>query len=332
MRSHLDQKFAMSAQDRTLDQYHEYMQINSVSHFMRAAREVGLIGELQQGQRTLEQLVNNLSLQEGPTGLLLDALIAIGMIEKYGDDFALSRAAQLLCQYDDDLGDRRWSGLADAVRGKAKGIDNDSHFSANAATQWVHTPAAIQAAEILNIGGEGELAGPKILDLGCGSAVWSCAMAHQDAAATITAVDHAGAIEAAMTMAESIDLGDRLTTIQGDPKSVELPEDEFDIVLLAQRFCALGQVEAAELLARAIRAAKPGGRIVVIDLFRGPTKPNLTESIEALKLELETSEGQMRSLESAQEIFAKAGLTGVQFTFLAASRSNMGLVVGNCAN
>ena len=157
-------------------------------------------------------------------------------------------------------------------------------------------------------------------------------MAHQDAAATITAVDHAGAIEAAMTMAESIDLGDRLTTIQGDPKSVELPEDEFDIVLLAQRFCALGQVEAAELLACAIRAAKPGGRIVVIDLFRGPTKPNLTESIEALKLELETSEGQMRSLESAQEIFAKAGLTGVQFTFLAASRSNMGLVVGNCAN
>ena len=320
----------MSAQDRTLDQYHEYMQINSVSHLLRAAREVGIVDELLSGQRTLEQLTENRSLEKRPTSLLLDSLVAIGIVEKYGDDFALSRAAQLLCQYDNDLGDARWSNLADAVKGSHRAGDNHPHFDSLAATQWIHTPAAIQAAEILNFGGEGELAGPAILDLGCGSAVWSCAMAHRDAAATITAVDHAGAIEAAKNMAESIELGQRMMVIEGDAETVDLPQDEFDIVLVAQRMAALGAEQADVMLKRAIGAAKPLGRIVVIDLFRGPTKPNLAESIEALKLELDTKAGEIPTLEGAQKAFAAAGLTDVQFTFLAASRVNMGLMVGVC--
>lgn len=320
----------MSAQDRTLDQYHEYMQINSVSHVLRTARQVGLISELQQGQRTLSQLTENLSLQTKPTILLLDTLVAIGIVEKYDEDFALSRAAQLLCQYDDDLGDARWQRLADAVKGTGETPDEEAYFHSAAATQWAHTASAIQAAEILNIGGEGEVAGPAILDLGCGSAVWSCAMAHQDAAATITAVDRAPALQAAKTMADSIGLADRFTTIEGDPQSVDLPADRFDIVVIAQRVSALADPASNDLIQRSMAAAKPGGRIVVIDLFRLPGKSNLTETIEALKLELDTPDGAMWDLKSAQQRCIDAGLTGVQFTFLAASKVNMGLMVGVC--
>ena len=320
----------MSAQDRTLDQYHEYMQINAVSHVLRVARQVGLIADLQQGQRTLQQLCENLSLQAEPVQLMLDALLAIGIVEKYDDDFALSQAAQLLCQYDDDLGDARWNDLAGSIKGTAAKPDAESFFDGAAATQWIHTASAIQAAEILNIGGEDELAGPAILDLGCGSAVWSCAMAHRDAAATVTAVDQEAALQAATTMAESIELTQRFTTIQGDPQTVELPQDTFDIVVIAQRLCAMGDSAGKEMLQRAIGAAKPGGRIVVIDLFRGPAKPNLSESIAALKLRLETPNGRMQSLKSAQQMFAEANLGGVQFTFLAASRVNLGLMVGVC--
>lgn len=320
----------MSAQDRTLDQYHEYMQINSVSHILRAARQVGLIGELQQGQRTKQQLTDKLTLETNPTSLLLDTLVAIGIVEKYDEDYALSRAAQLLCQYDDDLGDARWQRLANAVKGTGDAPDEEAYFHSAAATQWVHTASAIQAAEILNIGGDGEVAGPAILDLGCGSAVWSCAMAHQDAAATIMAVDWAAALQAATTMADSIGLTDRFTTIQGDPQSVDLPENKFDIVVIAQRVSALADSATNDLLQRSIAAAKAGGRIVVIDQFRTPTKPNLTETIEALKLELDTPNGAMWDLKSAQQRCIDAGLTGVQFTFLAASKVNMGLMVGVC--
>ena len=67
-----------------------------------------------------------------------------------------------------------------------------------------------------------------------------------------------------------------------------------------------------------------GGRV---DLFRGPGKPNLAECIEALKLKLGTT-GRMRTLEETQAKLVAHDLREVQFTFLAASRINLGLAVG----
>lgn len=306
------------------------MQINAASHLMRAARSVGLIGQLREGQRTAQQLCESLSLVDDSGRLLLDSLVAIGIIEKYGDDYALSRAGHLFCQYDDDLGDRRWQRLVPLLKGDSNrnAIDDQDHFDYLAATQWAHTASAIQAAEILNLGGEGEIEGPKLLDLGCGSAVWSCAMAHRDDAATVVAVDHHAALQAALASADSIGLSDRFKTIEADPEQVTVSDDEFDLVLLAQRISSLDNDRGENLLGRAVAATKPGGRVVVIDLFRGPTKPNLAESVEALKLELDTADGHMRSLEQAQQELKSAGLTDVQFTFLAASRVNMGMAVG----
>lgn len=163
----------MSAQDITLQQYHQWMKINATSHLIRTARQINIFAELRKGQRTLEQLCEAQDLKSDPTSLLLDALIAIGIVEKYGQDYALARTAHLLCQYDDDLGDIQWQRLANAVQGKTSRLDNNDqlHFDHAAATQWIHTPSAIQAAEILDIGGQGEPQGISILDLGCGSAV-----------------------------------------------------------------------------------------------------------------------------------------------------------------
>ena len=155
-------------------------------------------------------------------------------------------------------------------------------------------------------------------------------MAHQDPVATITLVDHGGALQAAQTMAQSIELGNRVDSIEGDPLSVKVPDNTYDIVLLAQRLHSLGSDAASQLLQRAIGAAKLGGRVVVIDLFRVPPKPNLAECIEALKLELETQHGAIPTLEEAQASFSSAGMGEIQFSFLAASRVNLGLMVGIC--
>ncbi|MFK8114121.1 MAG: class I SAM-dependent methyltransferase [Rubripirellula sp.] len=318
----------MTAQDQTLTQYQHLMQINAASHLIRTAREVGLLAELREGQRTLPQICNQLSLVPDSTKLLLDGLVATGIVEKYEDDFALSRAAHLLCQYDEDLGDQMWSTLADQVRGKRTRSDSEALADYVAATQWAHTPAAIQAAEILNVGGEGEVAGARILDLGCGSAVWSCAMAHQDPQSTIVAVDNAAALVAARATAESIGLGERFETIEAESLEVELPQEDFDLAVIAQRVGGLSAQAASSLLDGAVKTLKPGGRIAVIDLFRGPTKPNLSESIEALRLDLGSQAGHIRTLEAIQSQLIDLGLQGVQFAFIAASKANMGIAVG----
>lgn len=330
----------MSAQDRTLDQYQELMNINAVSHLIRAGRRAGIFEQLEEGQRTADQLCAALSLQLEPTQLLLDALVAIGIIENYGEDYALSQAARLLCQYDRDLGDARWEQLVEFVRGTQTPTeaDDQGYFDQVAATQWIHTPAAIQAAEVLDIGGPGsatstssqggDTSGLRILDLGCGSGVWSCAMAHRDPAATVTMVDQPGSLQAAMMTAASIGLESRIETLEGDPGEVRLPEQQFGLVILAQRLHPLDRQASDALLAKAVAAAEPGGRVVVIDEFRSPGRPNLAESLSALKLELETRGGRMRSLEETKQQLTRHALENVQFTFLAASRVGLGLAVG----
>jgi len=319
----------MNAQDRTLEQYQQFMRINAAAHLFRSARELGLLRELREGQRTHEQLCENLSLRPEATQLVLDALVATSIIEKYGDDYALSRVAHLLCQYDDDLGDATWNRLVGHVRGTGEPEADDQAFmNALAATQWVHTPAAMQAAEMLDLGGDEEVSGPTILDLGCGSAVWSSAMAHRDPKSKITGVDRAAALKAAQSTADSIGLGDRFQTIEAEPAEVDLGESKFDIVLVAQRLGCVGPEEGRKLLTKAVDALTFGGKLVVIDLFRGPAKPDMSECVEALKLELETGQGGMWTLEAIQAELTELGLERVEVTFMPDSRVNMGMAIG----
>lgn len=341
----------MSQQDRTLDRYQELMQINAASHVLRAARQVGIFEELRRGQRTAEQLAEALQLDPAGLDLLLDCLISMNVIERYQDDHALAPVMQLLCQYDADLGDPDWARLAEKMRGnqaaqRSGAEEHDaspprSYLDALAATQWVHTPAAMQAAEMLDIGGDvpsrGDDAGAqsstreplRILDLGCGSAVWSCAMAFRDPDATVLAVDDAPALAAAQSTANSVQLGSRFATLIGEPQSAALPAAAFDLVVVAQRLHAASDLGRQRLLDQAIGALAPGGRLVLIDLFRGPAKPRLSETIEALRIYVGTAQGRMQSAPEIKERLLARGLGDVQFTFIAASRINLGMIVAS---
>ncbi|MGV3483200.1 MAG: methyltransferase domain-containing protein [Planctomycetaceae bacterium] len=330
----LEQKESnMSAQDRTLDRYQELMQINAASQILRSAREVGLFDELRRGQRTIDQLTEALGLGRETTELLVDCLVSMSVIERYAEDHALAPVMRLLCEHDTDLGDAGWARLSDKLQKQPVSIDDQSYLDAVAATQWIHTPAAMQAAEILDIGGEtadavGDNDAPlKILDLGCGSAVWSCALAYRDAAARVVAVDNPAALVAAEHTASSIELGKRFLAVPGDPETAELPNHEFDIALIAQRLHSASKESADRLLQQAVSALAPGGRLVIVDLFRGPAKPRLSETIEALRLHLATEHGRMKSISEAQAQLEQWGLHSIQFTFLAASRINLGLMV-----
>ncbi len=326
----------MSAQDRTLDRYQELMQINAAGHVLRAARELGIFAELANGQRTLEQLTQNLSLEPQTTGLLVDCLVSMNVIERYEDDHALSPVMRLLCEHDADLGDAMWQRLVAKARAQGPPSDDQSYLNSVAATQWIHTPAAMQVAEILGMGEANEdgsePAPQRLVDLGCGSAVWSCAMAYRDPGLSIVAVDHADALVAAEHTAKSIELGDRFTTISGNAATVHIEAGSFDYALVAQRLHSVTTSAASQLLDQALGALKPGGRLILIDLFRGPAKPRLAETVEALRLQLSTEQGRMRTIEEAQTTLKDRGLTGIQFTFIAASRVNLGLIVAQKPN
>ncbi len=345
----------MSPQDRTLDRYQELMQINAASHVLRTAREVGILEALRSGQKTADQLTEMLGLNQASLQLMLECLISMNVIEQYEDDLALAPVMQLLCQYDGDLGDSAWRSLANRLRDAdaTPAMAQRDYLDSQAATQWVHTPAAMQAAEMLDVGAadvagaggsdEGESATDRaaatlrILDLGCGSAVWSCAMAYRAEQATVLAVDSESALAAARSTAESIGLGDRFATLVAEPESADLPESDlpgagFDLVVIAQRLHAATAAGRDRLLDQACRVLAPGGRLVVIDLFQGPASPRLSETIEALRIHVGTSAGQVQVADELRESLRSRGLGQIQFSFIAASRINLGIMVASRPN
>jgi len=337
----------MSTQNRTLDRYQELMQINAASHVLRTARQLGLFEQLRGGQKTADQLAESLQLTRPGLDLLLDCLIALNVIERYQDDHALAPVMQLLCQYDHDLGDAGWQRLAKMVQGGPRIADeaigrDRTYLDSLAATQWIHTPAAMQAAEMLDMGGptgptgtpsdNGAFAPLRILDLGCGSAVWSCAMAYRDGRATILAVDDAAPLAAATSTANAIELNDRFETEAGDPETIDLAGEQFGLVVIAQRLHATDDSGRQALIDKAYQALGPGGRLVVIDLFRGPAKPSLSETIEALRVHTATGgtgQGRMQSIEELQQQLKARGMTDIRFTFIEASRLNFGMMVAS---
>ncbi|MCM2373143.1 methyltransferase domain-containing protein [Aporhodopirellula aestuarii] len=348
----------MSNQDRTLDHYQELMTINATSHILRAARQIGLFDQLAEGQKTVETLAENLKIPQPRVFMLIQSLIAVGIIEQYQEDYALSSTARLLCQYDADLGDSTWNGLADSLRRSPadpsadETTPNDSaitgqlqkRFDAIAATQWVHTPAAMQVAEILDLGStppdpievennQASSAEPtrepiELLDFGCGSAVWSCAMAFREPAMRVTAIDNQAALAAATTTATSIGLSERFETRVGDVPGVTLPDATYDMIVIAQRLHAFPASLVRQMLDTTFASLKTGGRLIVIDSFRGPHQPMLAESLEALRMEIQTDKGEIPELPVAEQRMKDAGYENIQFTFIAASRTGLGMMIG----
>ncbi len=323
----------MSAQDDMLDRYQALMQVNAQSHLLRTAREVGILDVLQSGQATLEQLVERLGLQSPLAELLLDALVAMKVLEKYREDYALAGVTRLLCQYDADLGDRHWTLWAEQLKGGPRG-QTAEYFDTATATQWVHTGAAKQVAEILDIGGERK--GLKILDYGGGSAVWSAAIAYADPTCTVTVIDMPERLAAARRTIQSIELSERFEFQEASDDeqlgaaSVPLPQDHFDLILVAGRVAGLSPEQDAERFRRWQVSLKEGGELVLVDLFRGPngsSGPNLTESVEAIRIAMGTPAGHIRDAEKVRDLLMESGFSRCQFVFLAASRQGFGMLV-----
>jgi SAM-dependent methyltransferase len=338
----------MSTQDRTLDHYQELMTINATSHLLRAARQLGVLEQLASGQKTLPELAASVQVPEHRMLMLIQSLISIGIVEQYQEDYALSSTARLLCQYDADLGDAIWTNLAEVLREpptddpQFAAVRLRERFDAITATQWVHTPAAMQAAEILDLGPSqilpelaAETLAPEtsepieLLDLGCGSAVWSCAMAFREPAIRITAIDSEAALVAATATATSIGLMDRFATQVGDVLGTSLATDTYDMLVVAQRLHAYAADQIKQILQSCFASLKSGGRLIVIDSFRGPHQPTLAESIESLRMQVQSTYGEIPDLETSQSRLEDAGFENVQFAYIAASRIGLGMMIGN---
>lgn len=215
--------------------------------------------------------------EPGATRRLLEALVALGFLEKRGDAFANAPlAARFLAKGSaDDARDalkhnlslwRRWSTLTDAVRaGHAVGVTEMRERDEDWTVPFIaamHRGAAQRAPIVVQtVGTEGVR---RMLDVGGGSGAYSIAFARASATLRAEILDLPLVLRIADGHVAEAGLSDRVSTRAGDLRTDELGSG-YDLVLLSSICHMLGPDENRDLLSRAARALAPRGRVVVSD-------------------------------------------------------------------
>ena len=299
------------------------MNINGASHVLRTVVRLGIIDALSDGQKTSIQLKERCQLQLEPLELLLAVAVQTGLIEQYGDDYALSQTGRLLPEFFRDLGDRYWHYLEDYVRSGTRIPDDaeipqqDGDYLAEMATsEWIITPAALAAIEVLQI--PEKRSGLNIAEFGAGAAVFGAAILHHDSSSHLTVFDSATNIERAHRTAESIEKTESVQLVEGDfrnPQSGEF-HDRFDLLLLENVLHRENPETMATIFERAKELLKSGGEIVVLDVFPGQDAGKVTRELFQLALHMRLSTGTLHTPEELQNALQQSGFDNISFAHL----------------
>jgi len=191
--------------------------------------------------------------------------------------------------------------------------------------QWSLTASAIQAAEAI----ESFFANTKIhlLELGGGAGVFSAAIAHRFPEVQVASVDVKEMLTQTRTTFESIEIEDRLTAIESDYRSYDVPLAEADAVLLPMVVRLHADPSAVVLLGRACDALKEEGIVIIIEPLDEPEFPDNHHALESLDMKREGCEGTIRSSRQLQLLLTGAGFGEAQWGILERSIPPLGLVI-----
>ena len=192
------------------------------------------------------------------------------------------------------------------------------------------TPAALDAAQVLDVGKSRR--GLRILEVGCGSAVFGITLAHRDPDSVVNLLDDAIGLERAKKTVESVGLERQSVLIESktwlDLDSVsELEGETFDLVVVAGIIHRLGQGSLNKLLGQLHALVKPERELVLIDVFPGQEAGNSQRLIFELELGLRSSTGQLHSPEELEAALKETGFANVQYAHLPAAPNYWGLTL-----
>ncbi|MCH2400704.1 MAG: methyltransferase domain-containing protein [Pirellulales bacterium] len=280
-----------NAQIKTLTRYTDLANRQALYHVLRLARSFGVFDILERGPCTVETLATSCDVDLETIRALIYLLCHLEVVEQYGDDIALAAVMRLRSDMNPDFGQTQWErlvGLADGeniARGEGSAEQTRrSYRNRMFEREWTLTPSALELARVLGIGSQ--RCGLQILDWGCGTGIWGLTLAHRDVQANVTMVDWPEPMETVKGMAESIGIADRVTCVAGKFSEVNLPEDRFDLVLLANHLQLVAPTAWTVLLERIRGLLKVGGEIAVIDVFEGQEAGDVTRNVLALELSL----------------------------------------------
>ncbi len=324
---------ADQSMEELLSTYFSLMSTNGASRVYRTALETGMVDSLLDSPKTLDEIASSCGVVPGVTTFVLEVLKAMGVVSFDESQYALTPVASMLLRSDyRTLGDEYWDHLKPFLKDGVplKRMDDaeesEGHYVTQAAAlRWMLGPAAEAAAETLSIGQERK--DLQILDVGAGSAIWSLCFASKDPGTHVTVIDWPSVCDLASKTAEDMEIAHRLNRIEGNYHDVTIPDQRFDMVIIANVTHLETEDGNQSLFTKLYKSIKPGGEILIIDIFPGDSRGDLQRTLYTLGLALRTEQGAVHSEEALNRLLQDVGFEKACLRSLPVTPHTMGVLI-----
>jgi ubiquinone/menaquinone biosynthesis C-methylase UbiE len=251
-----------------------------VAGILKGGIELGVFDEIAAGHREANSIASAVGADPRATRILLDALVAVGVLSG-GADYRLSPVADAFLvrsrptyiggAADIFTGTWAWENygrVADIVRSGGTLMQEDAETPSldfwttfASSSTGIATPSAEGLADALApwTGEHDELA---VLDVACGSGLYGLAIARSHPAGRLTLLDWGNVLDRARANVERFDLTDRTTYLDGDAFETDLG-GPYDVIVVSHFFHHFSERRCRQALTRFAAALKPGGRIAI---------------------------------------------------------------------
>jgi SAM-dependent methyltransferase len=296
------------------------------SRALLTAFELGLFTILNSEARTSEEAAEAIGANPRATDRLMNALVALGLLEKHDGRFCNSALADshLVKGRPDYLGGLghtnhlwdTWSGLTEVVRlGHPAGLPGTNDRGDDWLRPFIaamHARGRQSAAEVVR---SLDLHGvARVLDVGGGSGVYAMAFARAGRGISAVVFDLPNVIPLTRMYVVQEGLTAQVTTSVGDYLTTPIGEG-FDLVFMSAVIHSNASDDNRLLFRKAAQALNPGGRLVVQDFLMteerdGPLMPALF----ALNMLVGTPEGDTYTESEVRGWMSEAGFHSVERT------------------
>jgi 2-polyprenyl-3-methyl-5-hydroxy-6-metoxy-1,4-benzoquinol methylase len=298
-----------------------------VTAILRAGVQLGIFDQIASGKDRASSIAAAVGADERGTRILLDALTALGLLEcddgyrlaPLADAFLVtSRSSYLGGMVDILAADWTWAGyprLAEAVR--RGGTILEQHAETPGHEFWetfapsslgIAEPGSHALAELIE-GWAGQRESLDILDIACGSGLYSLTLAAQHPVARATLLDWANVLEHTKANVDRLGLRERTSFVDGDVFEVALG-GPYDVIIASHIFHHFSEQRCLELMRRLADALKPDGRLVIHDFVSGsrPADDPFPYLFSVVMLAW-SREGEAYSLDTYQKLLHEAGFS-----------------------
>jgi SAM-dependent methyltransferase len=292
---------------------------------LHAAVKLDIFTQLADGSCTVTELSDELELDARGLSMLLDALVALQLLEKRGDKYSIPKSvAPFLDRNSPDyLGHiimhhhhllEGWSRLDEAVRSGAPVRNRVSHEPTDVEREsfllGMFNLAMLIAPKVAS---HVDLSGRRrLLDLGGGPGTYAIHFCQKNPGLNATILDLQTTQPFAEATIKRFSMNERVNFVAGDFHDGPLPGG-FGVVWLSQVLHGEGPKSCSNVLSNAVGALEPGGVLFVQEfiLDEDHTSP-LFPALFSLNMLLGTPEGMSYSEPEIVELLRQAGLSRIE--------------------